>query len=202
MIFPPFSGSQKFITMFTTNLHWSLSSARLIQSINSPAYLSKLHLNIILPPTSRSPQQSLSLWLSHQNPISNQLRPHACYMYCPSLPPWLELYLTKSTSYVAPVYAVFSNLPSLHLSSVKYSPQHPVRKHPQSMFLPQCQRPSYTPMQNHRQNYSFLYSNFYIFRQQMRGQKVLDWMVASIIQIQSPLNFLLNQVLNLTVILI
>jgi hypothetical protein len=28
------------------------------------------------------------------------------------------------------------------------------------MFLPQCQRPSFTPIQNHSQNYSFVYSNF------------------------------------------
>jgi hypothetical protein len=37
----------------------------------------------------------------------------------------------------------------------KYSPQHPVLK----------QRPSFITIQNHRQNYSFLYSNFYVFRQ-------------------------------------
>jgi hypothetical protein len=33
---------------------------------------------------------------------------------------------------------------------------------------------------------------FYVSRQQMRGQKFLDWMVASITHVQSPLNFLLN----------
>jgi hypothetical protein len=42
----------------------------------------------------------------------------------------------------------------------KYPPQHPVLKHPQPMFLPQCQRPSFTPIQNHRQNYRLVYSNF------------------------------------------
>src|SRR5215510_8846774 len=36
----------------------------------------------------------------------------------------------------------------------KYSSQHPVLKHPQPTFLPQFQRPSFTPIQNNRQNYS------------------------------------------------
>jgi hypothetical protein len=30
----------------------------------------------------------------------------------------------------------------------KYSPQHPILKHPQPTFLPQCQRPSFTPIQD------------------------------------------------------
>jgi hypothetical protein len=38
----------------------------------------------------------------------------------------------------------------------KYSPQHPVLKHPQSMFLPECQTPSSTPIQNHRQTFTLL----------------------------------------------
>jgi hypothetical protein len=32
------------------------------------------------------------------------------------------------------------------------------------MFLPQCDWPSFTPIQNNRQNYSSVYLNLYIFR--------------------------------------
>jgi hypothetical protein len=34
-------------------------------------------------------QWSLSFWLSHQCPKHIPLRPHSCYMPCPSHPPWL-----------------------------------------------------------------------------------------------------------------
>jgi hypothetical protein len=40
----------------------------------------------------------------------------------------------------------------------KYSPQHHILKHPQLPFLPQCQRPSFTPIQNNRQNYGRIIS--------------------------------------------
>jgi hypothetical protein len=47
------------------------------------------------------------------------------------------------------------SLCSLHHSPVassllgpKCPPQHPILEHPQSLFLPQCERPSSTPIQN------------------------------------------------------
>jgi hypothetical protein len=40
----------------------------------------------------------------------------------------------------------------------KYS-QQPFLKHPQPTFLSRCERPSFTPIQNNRQNYSSLYLN-------------------------------------------
>jgi hypothetical protein len=41
-------------------------------------------------------------------------------------------------------------------------PQHPILTHPQPMFLPQCQGPSFTPIHNNRQNDSSVYLNLYI----------------------------------------
>jgi hypothetical protein len=46
---------------------------------------------------------------------------------------------------------------------------------------------------NHGQDHNCVYSDFYVFRQQTRRQMFLDWMVASITWIKSPLNFLLNE---------
>jgi hypothetical protein len=110
--------------------------------------------------------------------------PHSCYTIRPSHLPRLDhsnytwrrvqiivrsrtqtmefvCCLLKSTNYEAPRYAVFPTLPSP--LRPKYSPQHPVLKHPQSMFLPYCQRLNLKPIQNHRQKYSLVYSDFYVF---------------------------------------
>jgi hypothetical protein len=46
--------------------------------------LLKIHLNIIHPSTSGSPQWPLSLWLPHQQPVRTSLLSHTCHMPRPS----------------------------------------------------------------------------------------------------------------------
>ena len=62
----------------------------------------------------------------------------------------------------------------------KYSPQHPILKHPQSPFLPQCERPCFTPVQNNRKKYNFVYLDLHMFGQQTGSQKCLHRLTASI----------------------
>jgi hypothetical protein len=52
--------------------------------------------------------------------------------------------LVKSANCEVPHYVIFSSLPLLHFSEVEYSPQHFVLKYPQSKFVSQCKRPSFT----------------------------------------------------------
>ena len=51
---------------------------------NDPSNFLKIHLNIILPNTSWSPQWPLSLRLPHQQPVHNSILPHTRHMPCPS----------------------------------------------------------------------------------------------------------------------
>jgi hypothetical protein len=79
--FPAFHGAQRFNTVFTRALHWSLSW---------DISISKIHIDIAHSPTSWSSQWSLSFWLSHQYPIRIPLLPHSCYIPRPSYPFWLD----------------------------------------------------------------------------------------------------------------
>jgi len=85
---------------------------------------------------------------------------------------------------------VFLHFPHLGL---KYLPEHPILERPQVMFLSQCARPSFTPIQ--KQCYSSVCINIYVIRQQTGRRKVTDRMVASIPGIESVLNFAMHAIL-------
>jgi hypothetical protein len=91
----------------------------------------------------------------------------SCYIPCPSHPPLLDHsnYTWRRLQVMKFLIMQFSPT-SRHFIALrsKYFPQHTLLKHPQSMFLPSRQRPSFTTIQNQRQNYSFVYPIFYIFR--------------------------------------
>jgi hypothetical protein len=66
-----------------------------------------------------------------------------------------------------------SNLLLLHPFWVQIFSSEPCSQTPSIYCPPLMSETSFTPIQNHRQNYSFEYFKFYVFRQQTRRQKVL-----------------------------
>jgi hypothetical protein len=113
---------------------------------------------------------SLSLRFPHPNLVCTSPLLHMCYMFHPSHPSWFDslnniwwgvqiIKLSVMQSFPLPCYLVPLRL--------KYLPQHPIFEHPQSTFLPQCERPSLIP----------------------------HWMIASIPRVQSVLNFFMNAIL-------
>ena len=101
----------------------------------------------------------------------------------------LEWYLVRNTEHKASCYVVFS---TPLLPRPKYPTQHFILKNPQPTFLPQCEGPSFTPIQNNRQGYSSVYLDIYTFGYQTGRQEILHWMITSTPWIQSALNFFMN----------
>ena len=149
----------------------------------------KIHFNNILSSTPRPSKWYLSLKFPHKNPLCTSLIHCTCNMTRPSLSSWLShpsnirweqiIKLLTTPSPPLPCYLV----PPRPL----YSPQHPILKHPQPMFLPQCERPSFTPTQTTD-------CKFNIFGQQTGRQNILYWMAAGIPWFQTAHNFLTNEI--------
>jgi hypothetical protein len=74
--------------------HKSPPLVPILSHINPIHTISKIHFNIVHPPTPWSSQWSLSFWLSHQYPICIPLL-HSYYMPCPPHPPSLDHCIRK-----------------------------------------------------------------------------------------------------------
>ena len=102
----------------------------------------------------------------HTKTLCMPLLSHMCYMPCPSHSPRFDhtnntacgVQITKLLLMLFPPFSCYFNT-----LRPKYSPQHPILKSPQSTFLPQCERPSFTPILKNRQNYDCVCLNLYIF---------------------------------------
>jgi len=139
---------ENLLPLFTSARNLSLFCARSIQFIPSSQYL-KMHFSTVLPPTSWSYKWSLSLRVSHQIPVCSS--PLPIRATCPThlfLPDFItriifcEQYISSSSIICSCFHFPVT---SSHLRP-KYSPQHPILKEPQPMFLTQCERPSFTPI--------------------------------------------------------
>ena len=122
-----------------------------------PSHFLMIHLNIIIPSTPGSTECSLSLRFPHQNPAYASSLPNTCYVPRPShFSPYNHPNnIVWGVQIIKLLFMKLSSLPCYLVPlRPKYSPQQPILKHPQPTFLPHCERPSFTPIQSNRQNYS------------------------------------------------
>ena len=126
----------------------------------------EIHFNITRPSTPRSSKWPLYSTFPHQNPAYVSLL-SPIRATCPANLILLD-FITRTIlgeQYRSLSFSLCCFLHSRNLVPLrpKYSPQHRILKHPQPTFLPQCERPSFTPIQNNRQHDSSVYLNLYIF---------------------------------------
>ena len=148
--FPTFYGIRSFITAFTSACHLSLNLRKIDPVHALTSHFLKIHLNIILTSMPGSSNWSLSLRFPHQNPVYTSALPHTCYM---SRPPHSSRFdhsnnIGRGVQIIKVLIIWFSPLSHYPVSvRPKYYPQHPILKRPQPTFLPQCEQPSFTPIQ-------------------------------------------------------
>jgi len=109
----------------------------------------KIHLNIILLSMPGSSKWSRPLRLPHQNPVCTSTLPHTCYIARPPHSSWFDH--PNNNGWAVQIIKLhimqFSAFPCYLVPlRPKYSPQHPIIKHPQPTLLPKRQRPSFTPI--------------------------------------------------------
>ena len=111
----------------------------------------KIHFNIIFPSAQVTPKWAFFPQVSNQNPVYASPLTHSRYMSRPSYSS--RFYHPNNTGCGVQIFKLLIMLFSSFLCYLipltpKYSPQHPILKTP--TFLPQCERPRFTPIQNNR----------------------------------------------------
>ena len=130
----------------------------------SPTHFLKTGFNIIFPYMPRSSKWSLSFVSHQQNSICTSRVSHAYHMPRPPHSRFDHPNISWGVKIIKFLVMQSSPLPC-YLDPIrpKYSPQHPILEDPHSKFFLQCDRPSFTPIQNNRQSCSSAYLNLYIF---------------------------------------
>jgi hypothetical protein len=161
--FPAFYRTRRFITALTSPYHPSLSWVSPIQSINPhptswrSILILSIHLHLGLP--SGILFSAFQTKKFYPPPSPHQYAQHAQPSSFFSILSPVQ-YWVRSTNHFFLVMQ-FPPFPRyLVTPRSKYSTQQLFLKHPQLPFLPQCQRPSFTPIQNNRQNYISIHLNF------------------------------------------
>ena len=127
-----------------------------LDPVHTPTFhFLKIYLNITIPSTPGSQKWYLSLRISNQNPVYAFRLPHTRYMPRPSHSSWFDY--PKNIGWeqlikllIMQFSQIFSQLVPLE---PKYSLQHPTVKYLRRMFVPHCERPSFTLIPN-TQTYS------------------------------------------------
>jgi len=136
--FPAFYGTRRFIIAFTCVRHLSLTWASSIQSItpNPNSWISILifsfHLRLGLPSgLFPSSLPTITLYTPILSPIRATCTTHVIFLDFITQKILRKLYRSFSSSFCSFLHPPLTPRP-------KYSPQHPILKHPQPAFLPQC----------------------------------------------------------------
>jgi len=110
--------------------------------------------------------------VSHQNSVRISLLTHTYYLFRPSHPTWSNHHNT-ARRILKWSSALLSFLQYRVTENSRPTSHRPVVK------CPRCQTPSFTPIQNSRQNYGPVHFYLSVLRQQTGQRKILDRMATS-----------------------